>query len=259
MNDKIVGRPIRLNVRSLNAKRGKDYAQMMFFGDLHLGHPQCDLALATEYLEWARKNGVYVLLMGDLLECGTTTSIGDSVYKQKLNPQEQMEEAVRLLGPLAKAGLIVGLHSGNHEQRIANSTSIDVAKMMANMLAVKYLNYACWSQFAVGSQRYSCYSQHGKSGARFKFSKLKAIADTMEWLSADMLVMGHVHSCATETALRQAVKRGQVVEENCHLVLSGLYLKWDRSYAQAANMPLTKLGSPTAKLMANRHNIAVSV
>jgi len=175
MNDKIIGRPIRLNQARLEVKKGKDYAQLLFFGDLHLGHPQCNLQTATEYLEWARKNGVYVLLMGDLLECGTTTSIGDSVYHQRLNPQEQMEEMVEILTPLAKAGLIVGLHSGNHEMRIANSTSIDVSKMMANMLGVKYLNYACWSLLTVGKQHYTCYSMHGKSGAKFKHTKLKAM------------------------------------------------------------------------------------
>ena len=73
--------------------------------------------------------------MGDLLECGTTGSIGDSVYHQKLNPQEQMEQMVDILMPLAKAELIIGLHNGNHCQRIANATSIDVAKMMANLLS----------------------------------------------------------------------------------------------------------------------------
>lgn len=43
MNDKIVGRPIRLNKRRLNVKSGKNYADMLLIGDVHAGSPQCDI------------------------------------------------------------------------------------------------------------------------------------------------------------------------------------------------------------------------
>jgi len=33
MNDKIIGRPIRLNRKSLSIKSGKDYAEVVFIGD----------------------------------------------------------------------------------------------------------------------------------------------------------------------------------------------------------------------------------
>jgi hypothetical protein len=109
--DKRKGRPIKLNKQELEVKKGG--ADLLFFGDLHYGAPNCDIDRAKDMLGWALKNRVYVLLMGDLLEAGTKTSVGTGVYDQIMNPQRQMEEVVTLLTPLAKAGLIIGLHSGN--------------------------------------------------------------------------------------------------------------------------------------------------
>lgn len=111
--DKIVGRPIRLNRQTLQVKGGKDYAELLFIGDVHLGYPTANIEKFKAMLDYANKNDVYVLLKGDLLEAGLTTSIGDSVYHQKLNPQEQMEEMAEILKPLAEKKLIIGLHSGN--------------------------------------------------------------------------------------------------------------------------------------------------
>jgi hypothetical protein len=41
MNDKIVGRPVRLNKRILQLKDGKDYTEVVFLGDVHYGNKAC--------------------------------------------------------------------------------------------------------------------------------------------------------------------------------------------------------------------------
>ena len=110
--DKIPGRPIRLNVKTLQ-DNNPGYAEILFFSDLHLGHPQCKLDEAKKMLNWALEKKTYVLCLGDLIEAGLRDSIGDSVY-----------------------------------------------------------------------------SMHGSSGARFKHTKLKAVADTAAWLEGDVIAMG---------------------------------------------------------------------
>ena len=110
-NDKI-GRLIRLNQKELEPGK-KGYASLVFWGDVHAGHPQCDLERAKKMLAYCLHNHIYILGMGDFLECGLSTSVGDSVYKQNLNPQEQMEEMVEILLPFSKAGLLLGIHEGN--------------------------------------------------------------------------------------------------------------------------------------------------
>jgi UDP-2,3-diacylglucosamine pyrophosphatase LpxH len=259
--DKLRGRPIRLNKKKLEMQKGEDHAELLFFGDVHIGYPTSNLMKAKAMLDYALKNRVYVILMGDLIEAGIKDSIGDSNYRQRLNPQKQMETAINLLEPIANAGLIIGLHSGNHEKRITNATGIDVSKIMAKLLNVSYLGYACWSVLSIGKIRYSLYSEHGSSGSKFKHTKLKAIMDQSAWINSDILAMGHVHSIASEVILKQYFDRhiNKVIEAKQYVVLTGSYLEWDGSYAQEKNYPISKIGSPKAKLSGKRRDVHFSL
>jgi len=162
--DKIRGRPIRLNKQRL-IPNNDNYAELILFGDVHLGYPTSNIKKAKKTLEYALDNKAYIIAMGDMMESGLTNSIGNSVYRQKLNPQKQMEAIIEMLKTVAKEGLLIGYHEGNHEQRITNSTGIDISKIIARILNIPYLGYACWSILSVDGIRYSVYSQHGVSGA----------------------------------------------------------------------------------------------
>ncbi len=188
-------------------------------------------------------------------------SVGDAVYQQKLNPQAQMEEMLEILEPVAKAGLLIGIHEGNHESRITKATGVDVTKVMAKLLGVPYLGYACWSLLRVGTQNYTLYSYHGKSGSRFLHTKIKAALDLTNSFEADLICMGHVHDLAVETILRQRVnvRKRTVEERKIHIVLTGHYLSYDKSYAQMAGYPVSKQGSPKVKLYGDRWDIHTSV
>jgi UDP-2,3-diacylglucosamine pyrophosphatase LpxH len=254
--DKIPGRPMRLNVKTLKENK-ENYVEVLFFGDLHLGHPKCKLEKARSMLDWALKNKAYVIFMGDLIEAGLRDSIGDSVYFQEINPQGQMEGIIELLRPLAEEGLILGIHDGNHECRILQRTSINITKLICRILNVTYLGYAGWNLFKVGKQNYTLYTMHGASGARFKHTKLKAVADTAAWLDADVIAMGHVHSISAEPIIKQAVSlRNKVVEDRkCYIVLTGSYVGWEGSYAQNKNLPPTKIGSPKGKFRSDYKDV----
>jgi len=196
-----------------------------------------------------------------LIEAGLKDSVGDSMYRQKLNPQEQMEEMVKILTPISEAGLVIGMHEGNHENRITKSTGIDITKIMARLLKVRYLGYSCWSLLSVGGIRYSIYSTHGSSGSKFKHTKLKAIMDIAAWINSDVLAMGHVHSVASEVIIKQRFSSltNQIVEDKQYVCLTGSYMAWDGSYAQAKNYPITKLGSPKAKLFSDKRGVHFSL
>lgn len=259
--DGIVGRPIRLNYCELEKTPKKDYAELLFLGDIHLGHPQCQTEKLKAQINWAVKNRCHVIGMGDMIESGLRDSIGDSVYQQKLNPEEQMEMAIELFKPLAKEGLLIGIHEGNHEHRITKSTGIDITKIISKMLDVPYLGYSCWNWIRVDDINYSLYSTHGSSGSKYKHTKLKAIMDIAAWIDADIIAMGHVHSIAAEPIIKQSVDfRNKVVQEKeCYVCLTGSYLAWDKSYAQMHNYPITKIGSPKAKIRGDRRDIHFSL
>ena len=254
-NDKL-GKPIRCNKQTL-VPGNKGYASIVFWGDVHLGHPKCEEKRAKDMLAYCLKNHIYVIGMGDMLECGTRISIGDSVYEQNRNPQKQMEEMLDWLRPLAKAGLLLGLHEGNHEQRISNMGGLNITKNMCRELGVPYLGYTIWHYLRVGSQGYTLYTTHGKSGAKFKHSKIKVITDIAAFVEPDVVAMGHVHENVISFFKRMFYdsKAKTVKERKIHLVITGAYLGYDSSYAQDAGMPPAGLGSPKLQFYADRHSI----
>jgi len=253
----IIGRPIRLNKQILQVKPGKNYAEVVFFGDLHYGARECDLERAKRMLDYCSSKGIYVFLMGDLIEAGLKTSVGASVYRQKLNPQKQMEDVIDLLEPLAKKGLILGALEGNHELRIEKETGIAVMKVICRILKIPYLRSACWNWFKVGKQNYKVYALHGSTAARYTYTKMKVLVDISHSFNADLIVMGHVHEVSNTTQLVQDIdfRAGVVVEKKKFLFLTGSYLKYDTSYAQEKGYPIAKLGSPKVQLFANKHDI----
>jgi len=259
--DKTIGRPIQLNKQKLNCTKGKNYAEVIFFGDLHHGHPECQFQKAKDMLDYALKHKIYIFCMGDMLEAGLSTSIGDSVYMQKLNPQEQMDEIIDLLQPLADNGLIIGYLSGNHEARITKATSIDVSKIICRQLGVPYLGYAGWTILSVEGLRYSLYATHGSGGSRFIYTKLSKVINLGSWLDSDILAMGHTHGIASEVLIKQTYNRtkNRIEEKKQYVCLTGSYIAWNKTYAEAAGYPPNKLGSPKAKLMNDKKGVHFSL
>jgi UDP-2,3-diacylglucosamine pyrophosphatase LpxH len=258
--DVIKGRPIRLNRVTLEPISEKPYAELLFFGDLHFGHPTCDIERAKSNLDYCLKNKVYVLVMGDLIEAGIKSSVGDSLYMQKLNPQKQYEYVQELLRPLAEAGLIIGVHIGNHEARILKETSINLTKIICKSLKISYLGFACWNLVYVGNQNYTIYSLHGSTGSKFVYTKLKALIDISHNFMADIIAMGHTHDVVDESTYVQKVdkKRKMVIEQKKYHIITGHYLRYDRSYAQEKGYAIGKMGSPKIKLFSEKHDIHIS-
>ena len=247
--------------RYLNKQRLKttnDYARVVFWGDVHIGHPTCLEEQARAKLDYCLKTETPLVVMGDIIECGLTGSVGDSVYMQRLNPQQQMDTAIEWLEPLAKKGLILGLHAGNHEARITKATSIDVSKLMARQLGVPYLGSACWHLFYVGKERYTLYTLHGASGSRFIHTKLKAVTDIAHYFpTADIVAMGHVHDLASVAIERQTVYGTGIVHRKQYCLLTGHYLGYKESYAEAKGMPPSKVGSPEVKFYENERDVHI--
>ena len=110
-------------------------------------------------------------------------------------------------------------------------TSVNIGRLIAKILHVPFLGYACWNLFYVGNQSYPIYSLHGSTGSRYVYTKLKALVDISHNFSADLLLMGHVHTLANESILVQSVdkKRKMVIERKKFIVLTGSYLHYDDS------------------------------
>jgi hypothetical protein len=198
--------------------------------------------------------------MGDIIEMATRYSIGAGVYEQKETPNLQIGKAVELLKPLADKGLIIGILSGNHEDRAYKEVGIDVTGFMANQLGVKSLGYACWNLFRVGKQNYTVYAWHGTSAARHDYTKLKVAVDTSAYFDCDLFCMGHVHACMDNALLSQSIDlRDRTIKESKKfIIITGHYLKYDGGYAQIRGMSPSKLGSPKVKFFTEKKDIHTS-
>lgn len=258
--DEIRGKPIRLNRQRLKSIKGEDYSAFIAFGDLHYGLKECDLKRARKMLDYCLEKNIYLLLMGDLIECGIKSSVGRSVFQQELNPGGQLEFIIDLFRPLAEKGLILGSLIGNHEDRILKVTGVNLMKIFCKSLEIPYLGDACWNLFYAGNQSYTVYALHGRSGSRFVYTKLKAAVDIAHTFDADMILMAHVHEMTDDFLQVQKVDRTRkVVEEKKRfIVLTGHYVSYDRSYAQMKGYPISKLGSPKIKLYTKKWDIHTS-
>ncbi len=253
------GTTVQLNRQHLNVKNGKNYAEIVFIGDVHYGSKQCNVEKFENILKFCLDNNLYVFCMGDMIEANSRHSVGAGVYEQ-ITPQKQIEDISEYLRPLAKKGLIVGYLNGNHENRVNKELGIDISKIICKGLEIPYLGYAGWSLFYVGNQSYSMYSTHGASSATLKHTKLKAVLDVAKSFEADLIAMGHIHDIIIDSAECQKVnKKRKIVEtRKSYVVVTGHYYNYG-GYAQEKGYSLTKMGSPKVKLFGDKYDLHISV
>lgn len=248
-----------LNTQTLKTKKGKEYAEIVFLGDIHWGSPQCNRDKVRSMVEYCNENNIYILLMGDLLEFATKSSVGAGVYEQVMNPQQQYNDIIDLLQPLADKKLLLGLIRGNHELRGYKESGINISEIMASELNIPYLGDACWNYWKVGDENYVGYTLHGKTGSRYIHTKLNAAIKIAQNFDCEFLAMGHVHELASVANQKQKIdKRNKIVKTyKKFVILTGHYLDYG-GYAQRGGMSAGKQGSPKMKLFSNKHDIHIS-
>ena len=256
--DAIIGRPIRLNLQTLIPQASKDYAEVIFIGDCHYGSPQFDQPRFLKMIEYCLKSKIYIFLMGDLIEMATRDSVGAGIYEQKHIGQDQYEQMIEWLRPLAEKKFILGILTGNHEERVYKSTGVNITKLFARELKIKYLGNASWSRFKVGNQHYNIYALHGRTGSRFDGTALLALERISTAFFCDLICMGHVHKMISSTVIIQKIENNLVREHKKTLLITGSYLKYDDGYAQTVGLPISKLGSPTVKFYSTKKDIHIS-
>lgn len=106
--------------------------------DVHLGSPEC---MEQEFIEFINKvietPNVYLVMGGDLIENGTRSSIGSSVFRQKMSPSQQKREMANILAPVRDR--ILCFVPGNHEARSGKDADDDPVYDIAAKLDLETL------------------------------------------------------------------------------------------------------------------------
>ena len=209
-------------------------------GDLHVGSPVFLESKFRKIVRYIQENDdVYTVLMGDLIDNATKYSIGN-VYENEMSPQEQLDYLMKSLEPIKKK--ILGIVSGNHENRTLKATGLDILAILASFFNCYYDRNILILDINVGSNaptskrriNYVFEIAHGFGGGRtpggalnnaFKFGDLV--------VNADVVLTGHVHKPMDgENTFLIVDKRNKVVQVHKQLILIIPSLLGWEDYAQ---------------------------
>jgi hypothetical protein len=168
----------------------------VFIGDLHFGNKYYDpqyLARALRFVDKNRKR-CRIVLMGDLMEVASKTSVGRSVYDEAYPTQRQFEVAVESFKPY---GDLVDLCiEGNHEERIIRDTSFEIMQELCHRVGCidAYGKFSGIVNYNLGTDlTYSLYAWHGATGGTKESSVANGLLAMRERVVAHLYAMGHTH------------------------------------------------------------------
>lgn len=251
--------------------------RLVIISDAHYGNPLFSVKHFGRAIELLRNPDTFAVLNGDLCESALKTSKGD-IYRQVGTPQAQRDWMIERLLPFKSK--ILGVTTGNHENRIYNDVGLDISSDIAQALGVPYraegilLKIIFGHNGNEGANRpfvYWLYATHGYGGARTKASKAVKVERLSTWIHANVYCMSHDHvvNVAPDVYLlpdNRGIKdsetgflTGKITAHRKMLVKSGAFLKWG-GYSELGGFPPTDLEMPIITLMGEGpHRVKVEV
>lgn len=222
------------------------------FADLHIGSKKCNYQLIHERIESVKNDpNVYCIILGDLINNSTKTSVGD-VYEEPLSPMQQIKQAVEMFRPIKDK--VLAITSGNHERRSYKSDGTDLLYFFSAELGLadRYDYAACLSiiRFGQGYRNrkiaYSLYMTHGDGqGGRTIGGKANGLQRRGQIIDADIIVTGHTHSPITFKDCYYSVnyQNNAVIKKEQLYVNTGAALDYEE-YAEIYGMKPSSYANP---------------
>lgn len=241
-----------------------DFDEVMgvVLSDLHHGNNYSSLKHFMRTVDFIRnRDNCVCWLTGDLLEAITKQSKGD-IYRQDITPQQQRDEVIEILLPIKDK--ILGMTTGNHEQRIYNETGVDLSADIASALGVPYRPEGMLYKLSYGKGNeghkdkpyvFWGYMTHGYGGARTKAAKAVKVERVGTWIPrCDWVTMAHDHvvNVAPDvdfapdnrgTIDKQGFLTGRIVAHRKMLIKTNAYLRWG-GYSEGGGFPPSDLATP---------------
>lgn len=243
-------------MRYIEGTHNKNTDELVIFpiGDLHIGSPHFEKKVLEKQLKEIDKTpNARIILMGDLAEMSTKTSVGAGVYEQDQNGQQQMMTAKELLYPYRK--LIDCIVGGNHEERIRKDSGFDLTLYFAQLMGLedKYAEYQGVVKYTINQRTFNVSVWHGSGGGSSggAMNRLQKQASTV---LADIYLMGHVHQ-------RQASSKQVFIPDERNnkidlmrqvFVVTGSALTYEKSYAEMAGFAPSDTGFPKIHISVSR-------
>ena len=165
--------------------------------DLHLGAKTCKKDQFRKTVEKIRKDkNAIVVLNGDLMEAIHSSDKRfdmDAIDKEYDTVEKQYGGVKDLIEPIESKVIAVGI--GNHERTIKKTSGIDLSRLLAEDLGVRYYGDALLLKIHATNTNHRCLVIHGSSGATTLTGNINAIKKYAEHMdqTPDVVIMGHVH------------------------------------------------------------------
>lgn len=188
------------------------------------------------------------LLLGDLAEFATKTSIGKGLFDTNMTPERQLEYIIEIVRP--KAEFIDGVVIGNHEGRGVNLTSIDIMKLVCNTLNIPYLHYTGYVKYAWNNVAYVAKLWHGAGGGATAQTAINCCENMAKRSLADINIIGHFHKLLKSDRVIEVpdLRNMKTNKMHMHHVVIGSALEYNDGYADMTGLDERDLGFPTISL-----------
>lgn len=258
-----------LNFFACTLPKEMDEAWVVPLSDVHFGNQFFSPKHFQRTVDVIKENPrIYTVLNGDLCDAVIKDSLGD-IYHQVHTPQDQRDWIIAQLLPIRSK--ILGMTTGNHEERIARRVGVDISKDIAEALNIPYRPDGLLLKISLGQGNsrhpdkpyiYWGYFTHGYGGARTKGAKNAKVERTAAYIHADFYVMSHDHDVnvtpavyllpdnRTHTDPDTGFIVGRVVAHRKMLIKSNAYMKWG-GYGERGGFAPVDLEAPIIKLFAN--------
>ncbi len=241
-------------------KRGK--VSLVPLADIHLGNKSCDIDKLKSFIDYiGREEECYTILLGDIAENATKTSVGLGMYEEDMHLREQLVLLRRLLQPLADKGKILGIHTGNHEFRSTILTGISPMEILSSQLDVPYLEYQGHYVLKVGKQKYKLMSSHGIGSGRTTGAKINA-AERLAEINpmCHLYISGHTHIKHAHEKVKYYIgEDDQLKSLKQYYAVCGSFLEYFGGYPEMQLLPPSSMGAVKIDLYADHHDIQISL
>jgi len=236
--------------------------------DVHLGDKLSNLKLLKEVLERIKKEpDTYTIINGDFCNIALKNSKSD-VYNEGLSPMEQVLEATELLEGIKNKILVIT--TGNHEDRIAKETNIDVTRLIAKQLGIedRYADGWWYLYLTLGKNEkgknitYGITGFHGFGGnGRKSGGKINKLEDMSQVVIADLYVMSHTHKpITTKSCIYIPYYQSKALsKQEMYYLMTNSFLETDGGYAEKMGLPPSNTSITEARLNGEKKKIKLMI
>ncbi|MEC0276817.1 metallophosphoesterase [Peribacillus frigoritolerans] len=244
-------------MQQVNSGYNGDHKSMFIvpIGDIHFGNrhfvqEKLDNALRFIEKNWRRTR---IVLMGDMLELATKTSVGRSVYDEAYPTNAQHEKAVETFKPYKD--LIDFVIEGNHEERIIRDTSFEIVENFCHRIGRPdvYGKFSGIVNYQMGTGlTYSAYAHHGATGGTTEAAVTNALLKMRERSIAHLYLMGHTHKLFSFSREMYIPNPGaESASKIKQMFVNTGSAVGDGGYAEQKGLPMNRIGYGAIELFAD--------